>query len=59
MAVKPSNWKTLFLELPTVSGIHSVADLEAIKELTDGSDDEGPTPAGYPRNRYCLPILRT
>jgi len=51
MTNKSPNWKALFLDLPTVSGIHSIADLEAIKELTDGSGDEGPTPAWYRMSR--------
>jgi len=37
MANKPNNWKDLFLDFPSASGVHSLSDLKSIRQLTDGS----------------------
>ncbi len=37
MASKPTNWKSLFQDLPTSIGIHSEKDLKSIRALTDGT----------------------
>jgi hypothetical protein len=51
MTIKPANWKSFFLDHENATGVHSQVDLQAIRELTGGDENEGPEPEWYRMSR--------
>jgi hypothetical protein len=51
MTIKPTNWKSYFLDHENATGVHTQEDLQAIRELTIGSGNEGPEPEWYRMSR--------